>query len=298
MDNVAHPSNHGTNALISTQSGFRDGGATRTTTPPLLLILTLILAGCAGDDSKPATLPHVAQEGEAHGTLQGIVMDEQLFHVPAVRLELVEIGRFTVSDIEGTFKFVLVPPGTYTLKASQQAFEPVEKTVQVRDGETTEVVVDVKFPPVQRPYYKTEIHEGFLGCNFNNNPCPGYDSPNDKFEFFLEFGPNLTAVVGEVTVEGDGDDANILDRYMLDAWYDDQLRRRVEGSPPYMKIYVDPGVLYNLTADPVLKFHFGTKFNTPSFPGGYPGFAFETPFTIYLTAMYMKDWGPEFSALG
>ncbi|PPK87731.1 TonB-dependent receptor [Neolewinella xylanilytica] len=76
--------------------------------------------------------------------LTGRVLDEANLPLAGATLSLDEVGM-TVSDQDGYFDLLGVPVGAHTLRVTYIGFTPTERTVTVRDGETTSV--DVQLTP-------------------------------------------------------------------------------------------------------------------------------------------------------
>ena len=84
------------------------------------------------------------------GTLTGAVRDEQGAAVPGS--EVTARGsdatfRFT-STAEGTFRFLDLPPGPYTLSAVLSGFQPASRDVIVAVGKTVVAPLDLRIAPV------------------------------------------------------------------------------------------------------------------------------------------------------
>ncbi len=70
------------------------------------------------------------------GTLEGVVLDPDGLRLPNATIELVEIGRRTVSGVEGKYHLGNVPPGQYTVRAWASGLRDVQMDgVAVRAGE-------------------------------------------------------------------------------------------------------------------------------------------------------------------
>ncbi len=107
-------------------------------------------------------VPAVAQ---TTGSLEGVVNDEKGSALPGVTVEATSPNlqgtKTAVSDTTGRFRFVFMPPGVYTIKATLQGFTTVEQTnihvelgrvvtlqVQLRSAFKEEVVVTGGAPTV------------------------------------------------------------------------------------------------------------------------------------------------------
>ena len=74
------------------------------------------------------------------GDINGRVTDEQGGSLPGVTVEArgpaFQGVRTSVTDASGSFRLVLLPPGTYKVTAGLQGFAKVESTVIVSLGKT------------------------------------------------------------------------------------------------------------------------------------------------------------------
>jgi hypothetical protein len=102
-----------------------------------IAILWLLFAGVV------AALPLLA-DGSQFGTLTGKLKDESGGAIPGVSMELTSddkgFRRSAVTDEEGNFNFLQLPPGTYTVRAELAGFESVVATNNVVAAERTTTV--------------------------------------------------------------------------------------------------------------------------------------------------------------
>src|SRR6185436_15194083 len=82
------------------------------------------------------------------GSLYGIVLDPERSPLPGATVTLSGIGapQTQLSDAQGRFRYVGLPPGTYSLQAHRDGFSPLEvDNLIVHVGRSTEV--EVNLPP-------------------------------------------------------------------------------------------------------------------------------------------------------
>ncbi len=83
-------------------------------------------------------------DGTLLGTIQGRVLDEQGGGIPGVTVEIVSaergLRRTLTTDATGSFVFLLLQPGRYTLRATLSGFQAVEKTANVVEANKTTTV--------------------------------------------------------------------------------------------------------------------------------------------------------------
>lgn len=266
---------------------------------PLLLLAILLpaLAGCAEKAGNASTPSGASSEPSAGGgAIQGIVLDEERVGVPEVRVDLLDLKRWTLTSQNGTFAFDLVAGGAHELQATLRELAPVRQGVVVTQGETVHVTLLVRFPPVTRPYNLTEIEEGFMGCNVNRQQCPGYGSPNERTMFDVAVEPELRAVVVEVAWTSSFQDL---------AWF------RIEifgsnpnsplafayGPPPYLAVRLPGAHHFANVTEPLHVKIAGDKFDTLIINHPHSGVLVEQKFAVYLTRFFRADQSEGFSAL-
>jgi Carboxypeptidase regulatory-like domain/TonB dependent receptor-like, beta-barrel len=103
-------------------------------------MVAALLFLAAGAGLRPAFAQPAA--GSLHGTTTAVSPDGLVFTATAVDVRLVPTtpgqAPLTVqSDENGAYKFESVPPGNYSLEASEQGFKPFKKPVTVRADEST-----------------------------------------------------------------------------------------------------------------------------------------------------------------
>ncbi|MBI1955395.1 MAG: TonB-dependent receptor [Acidobacteria bacterium] len=87
----------------------------RRTILAFLLLLGVFIAG---------GIPAGAAQAST-GTIEGMTLDPQGQRLPGSTVELVELGRRTISDASGNYRLPNVPVGQYTLRARAAGFEEV-----------------------------------------------------------------------------------------------------------------------------------------------------------------------------
>ena len=90
----------------------------------LLIAGALMLSGVAG-----------AQQGSITGTIATVDGKAAEY----VNISIKGTNKGTTSDVDGKFEIRKVAPGSHILLASFVGFDPIEKSVEVRAGEVTNV---------------------------------------------------------------------------------------------------------------------------------------------------------------
>lgn len=262
-----------------------------------LAALALFLPGCLGgsDTSSQTPLDASATLAEASGRIEGVVLDEEKVGVPQVRVDLLTAQRWTLTNPNGTFRFDHVPPGEHEIRATLLDLPPVVQKVLVREGEATPVTLDVRFPPVTRPYNATVIVQGFMGCNVNRVACPGYPSPNERTVFDIPVEPDLVALLVEVTWDAPVDEL---------AWFRVEVYANTPSTPHAFAYGPPPALRLRLAGahnfERIDMLHAkiaGDRFDTLIINHPHAAFLLEQSFTAYITKFYREDDSQAFSAL-
>lgn len=92
-------------------------------------------------------LPAMAQQRT--GTVDGVVVDEGGIALPGVTVVLsgpnIMGAPATVTDVDGEFRIVLVPPGEYTVKVALPGYQTIEQTeVPVYVGQTAHLTITLE----------------------------------------------------------------------------------------------------------------------------------------------------------
>ena len=147
----------------------------------LLLVLTLALAGCGGDDAPETGTAEPAPDG---GSISGVVVTPAIQPITGATVVLESTGAEQTTDLFGRFRFTGLDPGAYVLSASAPDHEPAKLALHVQDGETARP--RIQLTPV-RP------------------PAPGKETLSFQGRIESSFGPADEAVTpakGQVGLDG------------------------------------------------------------------------------------------------
>ncbi|MGQ0537172.1 MAG: carboxypeptidase-like regulatory domain-containing protein [Methanobacteriota archaeon] len=185
------------------------------------LLSVMVIGGCVGGSEEevgPATvrqdLQSQANVNTALGGVQGLVTDPAIVPLADALVTIVETGKETRSIADGSFAFSLLSPGTYTLVASLEGYETVQKGIEVRAGSVAVVDFVLAQLASQQPYHDVLEFAGFVECSVAYPPSPvigqafsvcslpngvlGDNATNDKFAFVFDSGPNPSTWVFEL----------------------------------------------------------------------------------------------------
>ena len=115
-------------------------------------IMALVLAGCSSDE---------AEKDSIYGSISGSVSDKTTGEpVPTVSVLVVENGKSTVTGSDGSFSFINLEPGSYTIEVSMDGYSGSSKTVSVRAGDPTMTHLLIERLPAQITSDKEELDFG------------------------------------------------------------------------------------------------------------------------------------------
>ncbi len=90
------------------------------------------------------------------GTLSGTVLDLNGRAVPGAAVEIVELGRKTVSDAVGAYRFANIPAANYTVAISATGFTPfISQPMTIKGGQT--ISNDIAFTEVRRSINQVDV---------------------------------------------------------------------------------------------------------------------------------------------
>jgi len=140
------------------------------------------------------------------GTIQGDVTDEKGGLVPDATVEIrnldTNLTKTQTTDSDGRFRFLLLPPGRYTVTVSKTGFATiVQENVSLTVGQTISLPVSMKISAVQERIVvtatptidvtKTESSTTLNQLTVSETPILGR-----KFEDFLTLTPGVSVVQG------------------------------------------------------------------------------------------------------
>ncbi len=276
----------------------------------LLAALLLPLTGCLaseGDalDLDGASVEPIRDFDEDSGALVGAVRSTEQLPVGGARVEILDRGRFTITDLEGLYKFILLPPGAYEVQVRVGDNAPVQASIDVDANRynTLDFTVSITKPTEYVPYNRTSIERGYVACNVRGEACPAYPDTNDKREFDHPFEGKPIGFLYELTWDRQGPP------WLLDPTF------REDGFPGGIERWTMTVTLgdkmFTVASSPsymYLQFNFTTKDEVPEGPahvlvktyeaGGFtlPGWAHESDFTLYETVFYVEDQWEQYCA--
>lgn len=129
------------------------------------LLMTTVLAGCAGSSGGPATETLTKQPLAANkGGIQGLLIDDRYRPVVAGKLFLTPAGLTATTDTLGQFQFVDLDPGTYTIKVDAAGHEAAPVSVDVLVGQYAELEVAARRIFGEGNLILTAQYSAFVPC--------------------------------------------------------------------------------------------------------------------------------------
>ena len=292
-------------------------GSNRLVAVPLLII-TLLLAGCAGSSGTKAADPSAASQAPIDddvetGQVLGRVFDDEFQFLSGVNVHVVGFDiRATTSD-DGVFFFREVPVGSQTLDLAKPGFTAKNVTIDVRVDERSKVEVFLIQAPNLKPYVDAGFtFRGQINCSGRvnasdtdaNPECgavePQFDQGRTTFLDFLpnmrwtlieiEWTPSIPAINAELTLA--------IRPFVGESW------RQLEGASP-IQILLGPDDWVSIKEYANRDYpKNGGQLQLYMFPGepanmngAGAGAAVAQDFTIYATSWYGMDNEPGFTRL-
>ncbi len=168
------------------------------------LVLSGILAGCVQSSGQSVETPN--DEGLERVIVSGTVISDELFPVQNAEVRLLPANQSTFTDAAGTFVFLDVALGSYTINVTALDYEGSSLAVDVQ-APTEGLRISLKGIPGKTPYVSTIPFTGFEVCSFaavySAGPFPFIPCPlgQGQTTFKVEVGPDWAANVMELDWE-------------------------------------------------------------------------------------------------
>jgi hypothetical protein len=144
-----------------------------------VLLVSSVLAGCAGKAKTPEQAPaanfdNLGLEATATtGIIRGVALDEAIRPLAGVNLGIALPDgtlRNTTSVADGAWGFAKLPPGTYFVKAHKAGFIATQVSTDVVAGVAEPPVVKIllKADPSTQPYVSVYEFDAFIGCSLTS----------------------------------------------------------------------------------------------------------------------------------
>ena len=104
----------------------------------------LLPSNLVASATQPVERSEKAQPSKTTGNLSGVVLDENGAYLPGAILTLDKDNRYTVSTADGSFVFLDVPAGSYTLTVKYLGFEEYNSKVTVQKGKNISINVKLR----------------------------------------------------------------------------------------------------------------------------------------------------------
>ena len=104
----------------------------------------LLPSNLVASATQPVERSEKAQPSKTTGNLSGVVLDENGAYLPGAILTLDKDNRYTVSTADGSFVFLDVPAGSYTLTVKYLGFEEYNSKVPVQKGKNISINVKLR----------------------------------------------------------------------------------------------------------------------------------------------------------
>ena len=152
----------------------------------LLSLLFTLFGGCTEEKDEIK-----------YGSIAGVVYDESVGEpIPIVKLELTPSGKTAVTGLDGSFNFVNIKTGDYTIKADKKGYESSSNVVSVVDGISSECNLTLKRIPAYVTADKEELDFG-ENLTFNTQSFNIVNSSYEDLSWHIDF--DSTSFVKSVT---------------------------------------------------------------------------------------------------
>ena len=217
----------------------------------LAAAVALLLAGCGEPEGPPPPAtsgpPPIA---EGKGAIAGLLINDVYRPIPDALILLQELGMTVNTDAAGQFYLNDLKPGAYLLKAQAPGHAAAPRTVEVREGEYTEVEWQADRLANEGSRIVTSQYAVFIDCSFEAVAIAGTgvgctldqsgDSTRTGFDTDLSKLGNVTYVVTEVKFNKPGDYSIVLG-LMTGNLYDTYYAEGDIFGADYLKIVSVPG---------------------------------------------------------
>ena len=131
-----------------------------------LIVLILLLAGCAGNAGPTTT--ETMHDDLPGATIRGTITDEARLPIVNATVTLAQLERVARTDANGQYAFLAVPEGTWIVEAVAAGFEMGAIEVEIVDEMPKEAnleLVTIATPDLS--YYTTAIKNGRIFCGID-----------------------------------------------------------------------------------------------------------------------------------
>lgn len=172
---------------------------------PVLLVLTLLVAGCAQDPKVPpaatdVTVAGPAQFSDTTGAIEGLVHDLEFQGLAGAEVGIPALGLTARTDDQGRYVFNNLDVGTVEVFAQKIGYDSAARRVEVRAGEVVGLDLALTAMASVEPYSETLTKKGLLGCAVQVDPVVGFSACG------------VAGLVGELT----GQDMSGIDQFRLE----------------------------------------------------------------------------------
>jgi len=179
---------------------------------PLLLVLSLVIAGC-GDGPSAATDDVVVVSGQTAtetptavptpkggevGHIAGYVVDDALKPIRGARVQMGSLDLVDITDRNGAFEFVDLVPGSYLLKFNATGHQDAESVLDVKADRFTRAKVILHRIPPPEPRVEVLEFQGYAPVTEARYVLIGYCECSFDFQ---ENRDGLQAVVIEAAMD-------------------------------------------------------------------------------------------------
>lgn len=280
-----------------------------------VIFAVAVLAGCVGSDDEPAPGTQDGSEENAtdgSGTLEGVVMDEDLNPVDGARVSVVANDSMlaeTETDDQGRYRITDIDPGEYRVQITASCCREHVQGVTIEADETAGINVQlIRFTQdeVGTPYVERGEWTGFLSCSYRDAqgsgnhllPCEDLDDNTDRIHD-LDLKRGLKTIV--VGMDWDNELTNfqgqLVLRHYVAPWQ--------SNSPTFFRIDAEPPIEVTIGPEDAssgedlyfenIESTWNTQFQV--WAGGTPNVVYQQPFSVWYDLYYWEEAPDGASAL-
>ncbi|HEX9816639.1 MAG TPA: carboxypeptidase-like regulatory domain-containing protein [Candidatus Thermoplasmatota archaeon] len=169
--------------------------------------LAVVLAGCSSARDSVAPSPSVSADPDLFGAITGQVIDDELNPVRDAQVAVASsVVEPMLTDADGRFAFLALPPGPDTLYVAAIGYEAAARKIEPMAGQTQDITVRLSDVASEEPFSILETRQGLIACGsgagFEGSGVTqvrcGAADENQRFLFNYTFGQDLKGILIEM----------------------------------------------------------------------------------------------------
>jgi hypothetical protein len=276
----------------------------------LLVVASLLLAGCAGSDGgAEGKDAGDGSEEEVTNAIEGTVQGDDLLPLEMAKVEILSLNVSVMTNSEGNYRFTNLAPRDYLVVASKDGYRTLTQRAIVKDQSVHQLDFKLDAKPLIEPFKETVDHAGRIACKIVYGTDPeamehhdcgqAADDINNDPDHEFQIGPNAAQILVEAFWEptSDGSKHLTLTVESVGFGHQDLVFSSISGPSGIRvtipqtiveKYYPEGGALRTTMAA-------GASI-TGDEAGADAGAAIQQDFVLYVTTFYVEPGSPGFTA--